>query len=58
MNRLTSAIYTCMGKRRSKSAAKMGHVNILNDNIEVALEKARVCIFGTIKNNCWREKDD
>ena len=58
VNRLTGAIYTCMEKKKQKAQRKMGHVNILNDNIEVALEKRRVCIFGTIKNNCWREKDD
>ena len=34
----------------------MGHVNILNDNIEVALEKAKSLHIWTIKNNCWREK--
>ena len=40
VNRLTGAIYTCMEKK-TKAQRKMGHVNILNDNIEVALEKAK-----------------
>lgn len=58
VNRLTGCYLHLYGKEEAKAQRKMGHVNILNDNIEVALEKRRVCIFGTIKNNCWREKDD
>ena len=56
VNRLTGCYLHLYGKEEAKAQRKMGHVNILNDNIEVALEKQRVCIFGTIKNNCWRKK--
>ena len=46
VNRLTGCYLHLYGKEEAKAQRKMGHVNILNDNIEVALEKRRVCIFG------------
>ncbi|MDA2770240.1 5-(carboxyamino)imidazole ribonucleotide synthase [Bacillus cereus group sp. Bc010] len=43
VNRLTGCYLHLYGKEEAKAKAqrKMGHVNILNDNIEVALEKAK-----------------
>ncbi|PGM61503.1 5-(carboxyamino)imidazole ribonucleotide synthase [Bacillus cereus] len=41
VNRLTGCYLHLYGKEEAKAQRKMGHVNILNDNIEVALEKAK-----------------
>ncbi|MGG0706917.1 5-(carboxyamino)imidazole ribonucleotide synthase [Bacillus paramobilis] len=41
VNRLTGCYLHLYGKEEAKAKRKMGHVNILNDNIEVALEKAK-----------------
>ena len=57
MNRLTGCYLHLYGKEEAKAQRKMGHVNILNDNIEVALEKRRVCIFNH-QEQLLEEKDD
>lgn len=41
VNRLIGCYLHLYGKEEAKAQRKMGHVNILNDNIEVALEKAK-----------------
>ncbi|MGG0185806.1 5-(carboxyamino)imidazole ribonucleotide synthase [Bacillus rhizoplanae] len=41
VNRLTGCYLHLYGKEEAKLQRKMGHVNILNDKIDVALEKAR-----------------
>ncbi|ENQ3108638.1 5-(carboxyamino)imidazole ribonucleotide synthase [Bacillus cereus] len=41
VNRLTGCYLHLYGKEEAKPQRKMGHVNILNDKIDVALEKAR-----------------
>lgn len=41
VNRLAGCYLHLYGKEEAKAQRKMGHVNILNDNIEVALEKAK-----------------
>ncbi|MCI0766259.1 5-(carboxyamino)imidazole ribonucleotide synthase [Bacillus sp. TL12] len=40
VNRFTGCYLHLYGKEEAKAQRKMGHVNILNENIEVALEKA------------------
>ncbi|MEI4831855.1 5-(carboxyamino)imidazole ribonucleotide synthase [Bacillus sp. FJAT-53711] len=41
VNRLTGCYLHLYGKEEAKAQRKMGHVNILNENIEDALEKAQ-----------------
>ncbi|HEK9101691.1 5-(carboxyamino)imidazole ribonucleotide synthase [Bacillus pfraonensis] len=41
VNRLTGCYLHLYGKEEAKPQRKMGHVNILNENIEVALKKAQ-----------------
>ncbi|MEN1938399.1 5-(carboxyamino)imidazole ribonucleotide synthase [Paenibacillus sp. 102] len=41
VNRLTGCYLHMYGKEEAKAQRKMGHVNILNENIEDALEKAQ-----------------
>ncbi|ENQ3080019.1 5-(carboxyamino)imidazole ribonucleotide synthase [Bacillus multifaciens] len=41
VNRFTGCYLHLYGKEEAKAQRKMGHVNILNENIEVALEKAQ-----------------
>ncbi|KEK21969.1 5-(carboxyamino)imidazole ribonucleotide synthase [Bacillus gaemokensis] len=41
VNRLTGCYLHLYGKEEAKTQRKMGHVNILNENIEDALEKAQ-----------------
>lgn len=41
VNRFTGCYLHLYGKEEAKAQRKMGHVNILNENIEVALEKAK-----------------
>ncbi|MFJ8529360.1 5-(carboxyamino)imidazole ribonucleotide synthase [Bacillus sp. NPDC094106] len=41
VNRLTGCYLHLYGKEEAKAQRKMGHVNILNENIEGALEKAK-----------------